>query len=244
VALVVTLEQLEADASLYADLRPTGAAEFVTTTQRYRLINQHIRKWQDLLIAQRPQDQDLARYTFALVPGTQSYAYPVGPAAPVHSWVSAELQWSPTHVEPIGLIAPADLWKYASVIWGQGTPKGYTAGEGLGQNLLFYPTPTSAATAVFRYIPAHSDLVTSPGTPNTINTYNGWDKFIALGVAIEMLAIAGRDASHLVRLYDEERKRLETLAAERITYDPKYVREVYPEGIWSTHDWARRLPLP
>ena len=243
-ALTVSLEQLRTDSLLYADQRPGGANEFVGTADLDRLINQQIRKWQDLLIAQRPQDQEIFTKNFTITPGTPQVAFVAGDL--FYSLVSASILWNgsdivnSTDVEPFTSVHPADIYKLAGKPWGPRLPKGYVVGFGTSDNIAIFPTPTTGPIVHVQYIKAHKDLVASPGSPNTIVTYNGWDMFIAMGVAIQLLAIAGRDSSHLRVLWDDERKRLEALASERIVCEAKEVREVYPEG--GQGPWPWNLP--
>lgn len=242
--ITVTLEQLQADALLYCDLRPGGANEFIGTTALNRLINQKIRKWQDLLIALRPQDQTVASYTNAsfITAGTQEYDIPEDATPPFHSAVSLLLFWTATDPELVPWKPISEIHKYIPLTWGRGSPKCYTLSDGDG-NVKLWPSPTISVSATFRYIPAHVDLVASPGSPNTIATVNGWETLVALEVAIDALAIQGRDWSHLKDLRDSERERLQALASERVTIDPKEVRDVYPEtGAYRGWPWG--LPPP
>lgn len=244
----MTLEQLETDARLYADSRPGGAAEFVGTTDIRRLLNQKIREWQDLLIAQRPPDQVIQHQYFNVVGADAGYSFAAGDR--FYSLVTAQLLWNgasidtSTDVEEFNRIDWKDAGRYSGLPWGRGSPKGYTLGEGSSDNIVIYPTPTSSVILFVRYIQAFADLVPSPGPGHTVATYNGWEKLVTLGVAIELLAIAGRDSSHLQKLHADQLQRLQTLAAERIVCEPKQIRDVRPEGHYWPHDWARRLPPP
>lgn len=248
-ALVVTLERLRSDALLWADARPGGVNEFVGTTDLDRLINLKIAQWQDLLLASRPPDHPVTHAYIVATPGTATLTFASNLA--LYAIVSCEILWNgttvadSTRIEPVPQIAHTDGYKLQAATWGDGSPKGFTRGEGAsGDIITIYPTPRTAARFFFRYIPGFVDLVPSPGPGHQLATWNQWDKFITLGVGIEILAIQGRNSAHLVPLYEEERKRLEALAAERQTTSPKYVRDVYPEGLWHMGDWARRLPPP
>lgn len=256
-ALVVTLEQLRSDSLLWADARPGGANEFVGTIDLDRLINLKISQWQDLILASRPPDQPASHVYVVATPGTATLSLASNLA--LYSIITCEILWNgttiadSTRVEPVKAVSHADAYKLTSVTWGEGCPKGYTRGEGgsaaapQGINsdvITIYPTPRTAARFFIRFIPGFIALVPSPGPGHLLVTWNQWDKFITLGVGIELLAIQGRSSAHLQPLYEEERKRLETLAAERLTTDPKQIRDVYPESPWGVADWPRRLPPP
>jgi len=256
-ALVVTLDQLRSDSLLWADARPGGVNEFVGTVALDRLINLKIAEWQDLIIASRPPDQPVSHAYIVATPGTATLTFASNLA--LYAITTCEILWNgttftdSTRVEPVKQVSHADAYKFASVTWGEGCPKGYTRGEGgsaaapQGTNsdvVTIYPTPRTAARFFFRFIPGLIDLVASPGPGHQLVTWNQWDKFIALGVGIEILAIQGRKSDHLQPLYAAQEERLKTLAAERLTTDPKTVRDVIPEGLWHDGDWTRRLPPP
>ena len=257
-ALVVSLDQLRSDSLLWADARPGGTTEFVGTVALDRLINLKIAEWQDLIMAARPPDQPVSHVYVVATPGTATL--PLAANLAVYAITTCEILWTgttiadSTRVEPVKGISHAEAHKYASATWGEGCPKGWTRGEGgsaaapQGINsdvITIYPTPRTAARFFFRFIPGFIDLVPSPGPGHQIVTWNQWDKFITLGVGIEILAIMGRDASHLKELHQAQKERLEALAAERRTTDAKQVRDVAPESPYrSDYGWPGRLGPP
>jgi hypothetical protein len=248
-ALVVTLDQLRADSLLWADARPGGTNEFVGTVALDRLINMKIAQWQDLILAGRPPDHPVSHHYIVATPGTATLAFATNLV--LYAITSCEILWNgttiadSTRIEPVPQISHADAYKFQSATWGDGSPKGFTRGEGNDNDAItIYPTPRTAARFFFRYIPGFTPLVPSPGPGHQLVTWNHWDKFIAIGVGIEILAIQGRNSAHLQKLYGDELQRLQAMAAERNITSPKYVRDVYPEGLWHMGDWARRLPPP
>lgn len=256
-ALVVTLDRLRSDSLLWADARPGGTNEFVGTLDLDRLINLKIAEWQDLLMASRPPDQPVSHAYIVATPGTATLTFASNLA--VYSIVTCEILWNgttiadSTRVEVVKPTSHAEAYKFTSQTWGEGCPKGYTRGEGgsaaapqstNSDVVTVYPTPRTAARFFFRFIPGLIDIVASPGPGHQIVTWNQWDKFITLGVGIEILAIMGRDSSHLQALYAEQKQRLETLAGERRTTEAKQVRDVAPESPWLVDRWAGRLPPP
>lgn len=257
-ALVVTLDTLRADALLWADARPGGTAEFIPTQTLDRLINLQIAQWQDLLMACRPADQPVSHNYIVATPGTATLTFSSSLA--LYAIVSCEILWNGTtiadsnRVEPVPMVSLADAYKLTSITWGEGGPKGYTRGEGgaaaapqsINSDVItVYPTPRTAARFFFRFIPGFIDLVASPGPGHQLTTWNQWDKFITLGVGIEILAIQGRDSKHLAKLYADQLQRLQSIAAERLVTDPKQVRDIYPESSYAlADDWRQRFTTP
>lgn len=256
-ALVVSLDQLRSDALLWADARPGGVNEFVGTVALDRLINLKIAEWQDLIMAARPPDQPVSHAYIVATPGTATLTFASNLA--VYAITTCEILWNgttiadSTRIEPVKPVSHAEAYKYTAQAWGEGCPKGYTRGEGgsaaapqstNSDVVTVYPTPRTAARFFFRFIPGFIDLVASPGPGHQIVTWNQWDKFITIGVGIELLAIQGRDSSHLQTLYAAEKSRLEALAAERRTTEAKQVRDVAPESPWLVDRWGGRLPPP
>lgn len=257
-ALVVSLDALRADALLWADARPGGTTEFIPTQTLDRLINLQIAQWQDLIMASRPADQPVSHAYIVATPGTSTLTFASNLA--VYAITTCEILWNgttiadSTRVEPVKMVTHADAYKLVYSTWGEGSPKGYTRGEGgsaaapQGINsdvVTIYPTPRTAARFFFRFIPGFIDLVASPGPGHLIVTWNQWDKFITIGVGIEILAIMGRRSDQLEKLFNDQKERLQALAAERLTTDPKEVRDIYPEGIgYGWNDWRQRMTPP
>lgn len=224
----VTLETLIADAQLYADHRPGGTSSNITPTELTRLVNQALKEFYDLLIATRGQEYYITSTTLSIVAGTATYSLP----AAFYELGSVTLEWSATDHEIVRpLPALADRADYTPPLtWNRFTRKGYRirgAQSGTIQ-IEFSPTPTSAVTARVQYIPAMTDIVAL----GTIDCINGWEKLVAMKVAIEILTIKGlsKQLALLRPLYDEQYERVQEMASSRDANEPGRIRDVQPEG--------------
>jgi hypothetical protein len=104
--------------------------------------------------------------------------------------------------------------------WTRYSAKGYRL---RASQLEFLPVPTGAVTARLQYVPVFTDLVADG---DTFDGINGWEKMVALGVAMEMRTIEKRPSSDLAGLYGEQLERIETLKTERDAEAPKEIVDV------------------
>jgi hypothetical protein len=243
---LVTLDQIETDARLYADQRATSgaSAQFIDQTEARRLINQHGRKLYDLCILARPEFYAIElRATLndptlgACVSGRRLFI-PMPQCPPFYLLLGLEIVWTPTNIEPIEEIRAADSYRYESTgIWGQWESKGYVLGgalDGDGEGVYVAPGPPGldGTTIRCRYVPAWQDL----GAKNckncdndSFNAVNGWDRLLAYSVAREMRGIMrAQEDPWLERAYAEEKDRIETMARERNAQEPLEIRDVEP----------------
>ena len=217
----VTLTQLQTDARLYSDHRPSGASVFINDTEITRLINLALGDLYDLLLAARGHEYYADEDTISVVSGTSRYNLP----SDFYELLSATLEWGTTNHEPVDSFEHVkDRYRLNNwANWAAWGPKGYRI---RGAQIELLPSPTSAVTMRIQYVPAFTDL--SSGS-DTFDGVNGWEKLVALMVAKEMRIIQGQPFSYLDKLISEERARIEALAADRAASDPRTVREVYPE---------------
>lgn len=233
-AQLVTLARVREDAHFYADQRSgTTFSDFSTPTETDRLINQVLRRWYDLLVAARGHDL----YTKTTegggdqtVANTQSYALP----ADFYQLRGVELHWSATDIEEVPEIPLNERNAYRRyATWARYAPKGYTL---LTDKLRLLPTPTTVTDYALLYIPVAPTLA---GDNDTFDGVNGWEKFVALGVALELRAAEQSDASDIAALFSSERERLEELAAQRDASQVKRVRDTQPR--YTYWPWPRTL---
>lgn len=220
-ARTVTLAQLRTDARLYADQRvhTPGASTFVTDTELTRLLNLQLAELHELFIAARGDDYvgTVAEDTIAIGGGVARYSLPVD----FFQLLSATLRWGATdHEELRALSSHPEADQYRVVGWGSHTPKGYRL---RGGQIEIYPAPTSSVDLVLQYAPVFTDLAADGDTYDGVN---GWEKLVALGAAIEMRTIEGRDLGRLPALFDAQRERIETMVEERQAADPFQIRDV------------------
>ena len=78
--------------------------------------------------------------------------------------------------------------------------------------LEFLPVPSGSVTCRIQYVPAFAGLVNDA---NTFDGINGWEKMVAIGIAIELREIEKRPSPTLAEMYGEQLQRIETLKSER-----------------------------
>lgn len=227
-ARTVTLGKLRGLARLYADQRPAdetkafvNAVGTTTTAGLNDLINLAIGEFFD---KQALSGVAYIRSSAAvtLVAGTRLYNLPATFYLPLH----LELNWSSSDVEPVMAIAnPSDRYKYLNLnIWGSWTAK---AIQVVGSQFEILPTPTSVppSGATLYFIPTFTDLVNDS---DTLEGVNGWEKLVALKVAMELRAIEQQPYADLERLYEREQERIDAMLALRQPGPPQ-VQDVLPE---------------
>lgn len=217
----VTLAQLRLNARLFADQRPGSTTSFITEPELTGLVNAKTRELYDMLVAAHGSDYYATEGTIAIVAGTSRYNLP----ADFYQLSSITLEWSSNDHElmfPVGSVR--ERIHFEGVLpqnnWSRYSPKGYR--ERAAQ-LEFLPVPTGTVTARLQYVPVFVDLVADG---DTFDGVNGWEKMIALGVAMEMRVIEKRTASDLASMYGEQLARIETMKSERDAEAPKEVVDV------------------
>lgn len=231
----VTLTRIVDDARLYADLRGSDAdTGYVTKAEVERLVNLAITELYDLLIAARGQEYFETLSTgLSTVAGTATVSLP----ADFYQLLSLHLRWGSDTYEPLTpLKSLMQTHLFRNAGWSNGSPKAYRLRGGL---IEFFPTPSSVTSLELRYIPAFADLTdeTDPTPDPTFDGVNGWEKMVALKVAIEVRTIQGLPHSWLMQLFEKERERVEELAAQRDATHPVRFRDVAPEGIGIGEGW-------
>jgi hypothetical protein len=221
VASSVTLAQLRLDARLYADQRPGSTISFITEPELTRLVNSKTRELFDLLVEARGSDYFATESTIAIVSGTSRYSLP----SDFYELSSVTLEWATNDTElvfPVGTMR--ERIHYQGVLpqnsWSRYSPKGYKL---RASQIEFLPIPTGAVTCRLQYVPVFTDLVADG---DTFDGINGWEKMIALGVAMEMRTIEKRASNDLAQLYGEQLARIEALKNERDAEAPKEVVDV------------------
>lgn len=214
-------------ARLYCDQRKDV---FVSDDEIDVLTNLKIRHLYDLLVQARGAEYFAAEHSFSTAPGVSRYALP----ADFYQLNSVTLEWSPTEHELVDMVQSARgraAFTGQGFAWSQDSPKGYRLRS---QQLELLPTPTAEVACVLQYVPAFSDLASDSASFDFVN---GWEKMVALGVAIELLAIDKRASSTLSALYQEELDRIEAMKTERDAEVPKEVIDVSPDGCRGVRPW-------
>jgi len=221
VASSVTLAQMRLDARLYADQRPGSATTFITETELTGLVNRKVRELYDMLVAARGSDYYATEAAIAIVAGTSRYDLP----ADFYQLSSLTLEWSSNDHEllfPVGSVR--ERINFEGVLpqncWSRYSPKGYRL---RASQLEFLPVPTGSVTCRMQYVPVFTDL---SADGDTFDGINGWEKMVALGVAMEMREIEKRPSSTLANMYGEQLARIDAMKSERDAEAPKEVVDV------------------
>lgn len=215
----VTLAQLRTDARLYADQRPGSSTSFISETELTRLVNTKVRELYDLLVEARGSDYYANEATIAIVAGTSRYNLP----SDFYQLSSVTLEWASQDFElmfPVGTVRERNNfqnWQGYEQNWTRYSRKGYRL---RASQLEFLPEPRTDVTCRIQYVPVFADLVADG---DTFDGINGWEKMVALGVAIEMRVIEKRSANDLMALYAPQLERIEALKTERDAEAPKEI---------------------
>lgn len=227
-ARTVTLGKLRGLARLYADQRPAdetnafvNAVGTTTTAGVNDLVNLALCELYDDLVKAGGSDYYRTVDPIAIVATTSLYSLP----ATFYQMLDLRLEWAANDVEPVGSVKDRDYYKYKNAnLWGTWSPKGYRIA---GTQIEILPTPTTAVTARLAYVPACPVLVNDS---DTFDGVNGWEKVVALKVAMELRAIEGTGFStDLEKLYRMEKERIEGMAGDRAA-EPDSVTDVLPDN--------------
>lgn len=230
-ARTVTLSQLRTDCRLFADQRHGGATPFISDTEMNRLINLKTAELYDKLVAAGGHEfyaKDAAIYTIS---GISEYSLPDD----FYQMLSLIAEWGSMDSEALTDLATLALApQYTNYsLWGSGSGKAYRL---RGKKVRLYPTPNTRTTLRINYVPCFVDMVEDD---DEFDGVNGWDKLVALGVAIEMRMIEQNEYADLYALYTEQLDRVEAMAADR-DKNPKQVIETYPESV-TRLNWFPRV---
>jgi glycogen debranching enzyme len=108
-------------------------------------------------------------------------------------------------------------WQGYEQNWTRYSRKGYKL---RASQVEFLPEPRTDVTCRIQYVPVYVDMVADG---DTFDGINGWEKMVALGVAIEMRVIEKRAANDLMQLYAPQLERVEALKTERDAEAPKTI---------------------
>ncbi len=221
-------------------MRPDGASEFISDADANDLINSRAAEFWDRLVALRGESRfETVNTSLPTVADTATITLP----SDFLDLLSFDLAWGASRLEAVGKLENiADRYKYNEIRFAEGAPKAFRIrGNGTNTTLLeLFPTPTSAVNTVIRYIPSFTPLATNNSADSsTFDGFNGWDKAVALGVAVDMRVIAGLDAGEVSGLLQNELARIDLAAAERSANHPTRIRDVSPEGSPYDPDWMQ-----
>ncbi len=226
-ARTVTLGKLRGLARLYADQRPSDennafvpATGTTTTAGLNDLVNLALCELYDDLVKAGGADYYRTVDPVSLVNGTALYNLP----STFYQMLDVRIEWAVNDVEPVRSIKDRDYYKFKTINnWGPWSAKGYRLA---GAQIEFLPTPTAAVTGRIAYVPACPVLANDS---DTFDGVNGWEKVVALKVAMELRAIEGLGFStDLEKLYRMEKERIEGMAGDRAA-EADQVTDVAPD---------------
>lgn len=224
----ITRAQIRTGARLHADFPNSNQGKL--DTELNTLIDDCCAEYYDLLVACRGHDYFLSSATLSLVNGTAGYSL----GSTVYQLGMVTLEWASDDHEIVPALNARDTPHFTNLVtWNRGVQKGYRlSGTQAGvRTLTFYPTPTSAVTARYRFIPVYSAF---PDDATGLECENSWAKLVKLSVAIEFRGLLGLPTDHLERKRAEQLQRVQEMATERLQDEPLRVVDVNPEaaGTW------------
>ena len=225
-------------ARLYADERPAGGKNaFIADQKLDGLVNLAIRELYEMLVrAQGHEYYETVDVSLSTAVGVATVNLP----ATFFRLLSLGLRWTPKDVEPMGALESIDdrmgLVRYG--VWGRDSDKAFRLRAGV---IEFFPTPTSVTSLELRFVPAFVDLANDNATFDSVH---GWEKLVALRVALEILTISGDPTGAVDKLYEKEIERVERIAGERAAAHPPRIRDVVYEESRRRGSWRRLGGVP
>lgn len=230
-ANAVRLDKLRGLARLYSDQRPGGNNVFIADTDGGSpgagnlndLINLSVSELYDLLVRAGGEEYYAVSAPLPLVAGTSLYPLP----AAFYQFLALSLDWQGGDREEVPRISTPR--QRVDILNGQAWGERFRKGCRIqGDQIEILPVPTGALNASLYYIPTCPKLTLDS---DTFDGVNGWERLVALRVAMEMRAIEEAPNGDLTQLYDRDLRRIESLASEREAAHPTQVIDVDPEGL-------------
>ncbi len=220
-------------ARTYADGRPGGSSAFVPDSDATAnavsldtLINTCLAELYDVFVAARGHEYYATDANLSIVSGTTLYDLP----SDFYQLLSIRLNWGPTQIEELHTMGVRERTRYEMLqVFDRYTPKAYRlqgTQTASARKVEILPMPKTSVTANIRYIPLFTPLDSDSATFDGVN---GWEKLVALKVAIEYRTVAEKPIGNLQRLYDENFARISALADQRNANIAEQVQQVFPE---------------
>jgi len=229
-------------ARLYADERPGGAEDaFIPDADVNRLVNAAIRELYEMLVRARGHEYYETRIdgsdgTYKTTAGVATVTLPTD----FLQLLSLALLWSARDIESVDALESIDdragLVRWG--VWGRESAKAFRI---RGNVIEFFPTPTASTFIELRYVPQFADLTEDA---DTFDSVHGWERLVALRVALELLTIGGDPTGAVQKLYDQEIERIERIASDRAAAHPPRVRDVVYEESRRRGSWRRLGGVP
>lgn len=218
----ITLEALRTKTRRYGDFIASGSAESVFANADINaILNEKCREYYDLLVAVRGHDYFMSSAALSLSSANgATYTLP----ATCYEVIAVTLEWDDSNHEDVqpmnSQLDRSTLNNWA--VWDTGSVKAWrlTGDSAGGQTIEFVPAPVSSVTARLRFVPTFVELTNDD---DEIVSFNGWDKLIALGAAIELRTIKGLPVGPLQFEFQRTEDRVRQMAEERLATYPARV---------------------
>lgn len=215
----VKFDQIVINAKEAADMT---TANFLGALEVERLVNKSYGRWYYMVARAVPERFEKTQTITAT--GATSYAVPTDYAA------TMAMEHTPSGSNSV-LEIPRVMFQERNR-WGTGTTGGVARGFRVarldGSNVpqvFFYPNPTSG-DYTHVYLPVPKVLEGSEGDDDSIDGVFGWERWIELDVAIQLLNKEESDASALVLERAKIEREIEGAASDRNMKTPKRVVDV------------------
>lgn len=239
----VNRAQIRTLVRVFANQRPAGSNAFIVdsdatanATSLDTLINLRLASLYDLLVAARGHEYYASDALVPLVAGTATYSL-AALTPPFYQLLTVHLEWDATTFEQIYDTSQLERTNYVNYsTWARLAPKAFRlrgTQAAAASTLEIFPTPTGAVNARVRYIPA---FVALPDDTTAFDSVNGWEKLVALGVAVDIKTASDKAPGMLTQLYAEEYERITAIADKRSANTAPQIVSV-PEGRY-IGEWA------
>lgn len=226
-----SVDEIRDLARLYADQRGDGDSTYVSNDEADILVQNRAREFYDLLVQARGHEYFETKVPLTTTANVETVNLP----SDFYELLSLYVVWATNDLERLEALESIDdraQFIYPGATWQRGTPKKFRI---RGSVIEFFPTPQSAFSLEMRYVPTYT-----PGL--TVDGVNGWTLLIALNVAIDLRVIQGLPFGDLQKKADEQRERVESLAADRAAAHPARVRDVVYGDRYRSRAWRRLGP--
>lgn len=231
---LVTLLETRDLAKLYSNQRSIA---FLSDSEWNVLINAACAELYDMLVDSRGHDYFQKTAALATTSGSAIVALP----ADFYELIYLGVSWGAQQLEEISALDhygdAVDYRNWNS--WAESSPKLFRE---RGALLEFFPTPSAVTAIELRYIPVMPQLTADASTFDAVNS---WHKIVAAQAAREALGLQAMPTTSVDKIYEQQKERIEGLAAKRAAAHPPSIRDVrYGSERGSTWWRRRRLPPP
>lgn len=222
-----TLDEMRTRARQLADI---VGSTFVSDAELTSIVNEHCQSLYDLLVEVRGQSYFATDHNETTIVGQEEYPLPTDffelVGAPIIYDGSSRHQMKTWEENERARLLDSDVGHSIDAMR-------YRLVAG---NISLLPIPNSILTLTIRYIPAFQPLV-NPG--DVFDGINGWERYVELSSAIEMLDKGDRDSTSLQLRLAQTEARIRRLGSSRDAANPSRIvdtrRDWHPYSDYN--DW-------